>query len=62
MAENVGDSSARPDLELEEEFGEDEGTITEQEMADAEAGCGQAAIGIPMGTPAGHPAVTSSDA
>lgn len=49
MSENVGDSSARPDLDLEAEFGEDEGTITEQEMAEAEAGCGQAAIGIPMG-------------
>lgn len=65
MSENVGDSSARPDLELEEEFGEDEGTITEQEMAEAEAGCGQVAISVPMGhppipdgvtgKPAGHP-------
>ncbi len=54
MAENVGDSSARPDLELEEEFGEDEGTINEQEMAEAEAGCGQAAVAIPVG--GGHPA------
>ena len=46
MAENVGDSSARPDLELEEEFGDDDGDAsTEQEMAEAEAGCGQAAIG-----------------
>jgi heme b synthase len=58
MSENVGDSSARPDLELEEEFGEDEGTITEQEMAEAEAGCGQAAIGIPLG--GGHPGTPSS--
>jgi len=49
VSENVGDSAARPDLELEEEFGEDEGTITEQEMADAEAGCGQAAVAIPVG-------------
>jgi len=55
MAENVGDSSARPDLELEEEFGDEAATITEQEMAEAEAGCGQAAIGIPMGG-GGHPA------
>ena len=49
MAENVGDAAARPDLDLEEEFGEDEGTITEQEMAEAEAGCGQTAVGIPLG-------------
>jgi len=53
MAENVGDSSARPDLELEEEFGDEAATITEQEMAEAEAGCGQTAIGILLG---GHPA------
>ncbi len=62
MADNVGNSDARPDLELEEEFGEDEGTITEQEMAEAEAGCGQTAVAVPMGggrplgAPAGHPA------
>jgi hypothetical protein len=54
VSENVGDSSARPDLELEEEFGEDEGTINEQEMAEAEAGCGQAGIGIPLGEGRAH--------
>ena len=64
MAENVGDSSARPDLELEEELetapiDETDATLTEQEMAEAEAGCGQTAVGIPMGAPAGHPAVAT---
>ncbi len=58
MADNVGNADARPDLELEEELtegsAEGDGTITEQEMAEAEAGCGEAAIGIPMGG-AGHP-------
>ena len=58
MSENVGDSSARPDLELEEEFGEDEGTISEDEMAAAEAGCGQTAVAIPM--LGGHPDTPSS--
>ncbi|TLM78865.1 MAG: hypothetical protein FDZ70_03620, partial [Actinobacteria bacterium] len=62
MTDNVGNPDARPDLELEGEFGEAEGTITEQEMAEAEAGCGQTAVGIPMGhpggTPAGHPGGT----
>ena len=28
-------------------------------MAEAEAGCGQTAVGIPMGAPAGHPAVAT---
>jgi len=57
MADNVGNSDARPDLEFEEEFAPDEpGTIDEQEMAEAEAGCGQTAIGVPMGRPMGHPA------
>jgi heme b synthase len=67
MAENVGDSSARPDLDLEADLettpidGSD-ATVTEQEMADAEAGCGQAAVAIPVAgsghpgsIPAGHP-------
>lgn len=58
MSENVGDSSARPDLELEEEFGEDEGTVSEQEMAEAEAGCGQAGVAIPMGHQPAIPAGT----
>jgi sulfatase maturation enzyme AslB (radical SAM superfamily) len=73
MAENVGNSDARPDLDLEEELegGPDaveatDATITEQEMAEAEAGCGQVAISVPVGhpaipegmtePPAGHPA------
>ena len=43
MAENVGDSSARPDLDLEADLettpiDESDATITEQEMAEAEAG------------------------
>ena len=55
MAENLGNSDASPDLELEGEYAPDEdGTISEQEMADAEAGCGQAAVAVPMG--GGHPA------
>jgi heme b synthase len=37
MTDNVGDSDVRPDVELE------------QSIADAEAGCGQAGVGIPMG-------------
>lgn len=49
MADNVGNADARPDLELGEEFGENEPTISEQEMAEAQAGCGQTAIGMPMG-------------
>jgi heme b synthase len=57
MADNVGNADARPDLEFEEEFAPDEpGTIDEQEMAEVEAGCGQAAVAIPMGRPSGHPA------
>jgi heme b synthase len=58
MAENVGNSDARPDLEFEEEIAPDEaGTIDEQEMAEAEAGCGQAAVGVAVGGhPTGHPA------
>ena len=55
MTDNVGNPDARPDLELGEELGEDAPTIDEQEMADAEAGCGQTAVGIPMGHPAGVP-------
>jgi len=50
MADNVGNSDARPDLELEEEYAPGEpGTIDEQQMAEAEAGCGQTAVGIPLG-------------
>ncbi len=49
MADNVGNADARPDLELEAEFGESDPTITEQELADAMAGCGQTAIGMPVG-------------
>ena len=50
MADNVGNADARPDLELEAEFGpDDEGTLTEQEIADAEAPCGGVGIGIPLG-------------
>ena len=49
MADNVGNPDARPDLDLEGEFGEDEGTIDEQEMADAEAGCGEVGLSIPVG-------------
>ena len=30
MADNVGNSDGRPDLDLENEFGEDEGTLSEQ--------------------------------
>jgi heme b synthase len=57
MADNTGNADARPDLEFEEEIAPDEaGTIDEQEMAEAEAGCGQAAVGVPMGRPVGHPA------
>ncbi len=48
MSDNVGNPDARPDLELGEEFGEDEGTITEQEMADAEAPCGGVGVAIPV--------------
>jgi len=63
MADNVGNADARPDLDLEDEFGEDEGTINEQEMAEAEAGCGQVAVGVPMGGDRrGDPSSLSSDA
>jgi heme b synthase len=63
MAENVGDSAARPDLDLEADLettpiDERDATITEQEMAEAEAGCGQAGMAIPVageGHPAGIP-------
>ena len=69
MAENVGNSDARPDLELEEEFDggqgavdESEATVTEQEMADAEAPCGGVGVALPMAAPSkgegglgGHP-------
>jgi len=49
MADNVGNADARPDLDLDEAFGDDRPTINEQEMAEAAKGCGQTAIGIPMG-------------
>jgi heme b synthase len=60
MADNVGNSDARPDLDLEADLettpvDEADATITEQEMAEAEAGCGQAAVAIPVGG-SGHPA------
>ncbi|MDZ4180906.1 MAG: hypothetical protein U1E29_17025, partial [Coriobacteriia bacterium] len=57
MSDNVGNPDARPDLDLDEAFGDDQGTIDEQEMADAEAGCGQTAIGIPLAgrESGGHP-------
>jgi len=59
MADNVGNADARPDLELEAEFGDDRPTIGEQEMAEAEAPCGAVGIGIPMGAP-GSPVTSSS--
>ena len=56
MADNVGNSDARPDLELEEEFeggpgsvADEDATVTEQEIAEAEAGCGEVAVDIPVG-------------
>jgi heme b synthase len=59
MADNVRNADARPDLELEEQFGDDRPTIDEQEMAEAEKGCRQAAVGIPLaGHPGGHPGGT----
>ncbi len=39
MADNVGNADARPDLDLE------------QALADAEAGCGETAVAIPLGGP-----------
>ena len=48
MADNVGNADARPDLDLDEEFGDERPTIDEQEMAEAEAGCGETGIGIPL--------------
>ena len=63
MADNVGNADARPDLEFEEEIAPDEaGTIDEQEMAEAEAGCGQTAVGVPMGGRRDDPASLSSGA
>ena len=44
MPDNAGNADARPDVELE------------QEIADAEAGCGEAGAAIPVGHPGGHPA------
>jgi heme b synthase len=43
MAENVGNADARPDVEFEEQ------------IAAAEAGCGQVGVAVPMGHPAGVP-------
>lgn len=40
MADNVGNADARPDLELEEELGDDRPVLDESELAAAEAGCG----------------------
>ena len=48
MADNVGNADARPDLDLDEAFGDERPTIDEQEMAEAEAGCGETGIGIPL--------------
>jgi len=45
-------ADVRPDLELEEEAGVVEGTVSEDELAAAEAGCGQVAINVPVGHPA----------
>ncbi len=49
MADNVGNADARPDLELEESLAEEtpEGTVDEQELAEAEAPCGHKGVGIP---------------
>ena len=44
MPDNAGNADARPDVELE------------QEIADAEAGCGEAGAAIPVGHPGGRPA------
>ena len=59
MTDNVGDPDARPDLDLEETLAEgpEEGTISEQEMADAEAPCGGIGVGVPK--TGGHPAGVS---
>lgn len=61
MADNVGNADARPDLDLDEQLGDDRPTIDEQEMAEAMAGCGQTAIGMPMGA-SGSPVASASDA
>jgi len=54
MNDDVGNTDARPDLELEEELaeGEEQGTIDEHEMAEAEAPCGTEGVVVPV---AGHP-------
>ncbi|HSQ21237.1 MAG TPA: radical SAM protein, partial [Coriobacteriia bacterium] len=60
MADNVGNADARPDLELEGEFGDDRPTIDEQELADAMAPCGAEGVGIALGHPgsdAGDPSL-----
>ena len=51
MTDNVGNPDARPDLDLEQDFAEEreEGTISEQEMAEAEAGCGEVGVSVPLG-------------
>jgi len=63
MADNVGNADARPDLELEGEFGDDRPTIDEQELADAMAPCGAEGVGIALGQGAGEdPRVRPSEA
>src|SRR5450756_545414 len=47
MAENVGNADARPDLDLEEDEGVIDGTVSEQELADIEAPCAGVGVGIP---------------
>jgi heme b synthase len=54
MVENVGNADARPDLDLEEDEGVIDGTVSEQELADIEAQCAGVGVGIPVG--GGHPA------
>ena len=67
MTDNVGNPDARPDLDLEEDFaeGREEGTISEQEMAEAEAECGEVGISVPLGAagaeaPSGHPSTAAA--
>jgi len=57
MTDNTGNADARPDLDLEQDLAEapEEGTIDEQEMADALAPCGTEGVAIPVGHPAGIP-------
>ena len=62
MADNVGNADARPDLDLEAEFGDDRPTVTEQELADVEAPCGAVGIGIPIGGAGETPSEASAGA